>query len=161
MFLWAGACSSDEDGCTSRGMMSGTWSDGQELRFNDSFFTEETDKTIEVQAYFDTKFCRHRIQFSTELQKAVGRQNLVRYNADGNFVTGSTILSTLDHDAVTELYFLDTLRPHYIDINEIGNNTVRGVLNATYVVWEKEARNWSFADTLYFNNANFEWEWVE
>ncbi len=142
--------------------MSGTWSDGQELKFNDSFFTKDTDTTIGVQAYFDTEFCRHRILFSiSDLRKVTGRQNLVRYNGDGIYGPGTTSITTLDTDAITELYFLDTLRPHYIDINEIDTHTVRGVLNATYIVWEKEQRAWSFADTLYFENTNFEWEWVK
>ncbi len=163
MFLWAGACSSDDDGCRSAGTMSGTWSDGQELKFNDSFFTKkDTDTTIGVQAYFLTEYCRNRIQFSiSDLHKVAGRQNLVRYNDDGILGLGTTSVTTLDHDAITELYFLDTLRPHYIDIDEIGNNTIRGVLNATYIVGENEPRFWSFADTLYFNNTNFEWQWVE
>ncbi|VAW14364.1 hypothetical protein MNBD_BACTEROID03-705 [hydrothermal vent metagenome] len=105
--------------------MSGTWSDGQELKFNDPFFTKDTDTTIGAQAYFVTEFCRNRIKLSiSELYKEVGWQNLVRNNMDGIFVIGTTILRTLDHDATTELYFLDTLQPHYIDINEIGNHSI-------------------------------------
>lgn len=153
------SCSSDEEeeGCRESGVLSATWSDGQALKFNYNVFTEEQGG-IGVQSVSDAEFCAPRVSISiTDVATIVGRQELIRYNRDGNFVDGSIWVRTMDTDALTEVYLLDTLQPRWIDIDEVSTNRINGVINATFALEESTVNKaWNFPDTLRFNQERFE-----
>lgn len=153
------SCSSDDgESCRNNGFLSGTWSDGQELKFNYNVFTQDESDLVEIQSFHDVEFCAFRVGLSvTQISKEVGRKNLIRYNRNGNFSPLSTWVYTLDTDALTEAYLLDSSQNNWIEITEIESNRIKGVINATYIIEEDTSfRAWDFPDTLRFDEANFE-----
>lgn len=153
------SCGKDDDeGCRESGALSATWSDGQALKFNYNIYTDEAGDKFGIQSTADVEFCAPRVSLSvTDISAAVGRYNLVRYNRDGIFIEGSVWVRTMDNDALTETYLLDTLKTHWIEVNEVGDNRIKGVITATFALEEETVNKaWNFPDTLQFKQEMFE-----
>lgn len=129
---------------------------GQEVDYNDIFFTIESDTLLSLNCLYFTDLCEWRVSHTFLVKRNLLMQSLVnRQSIDGNRVIGSTYFRTLDHDATTEGFGLYDGESAWFQFTQLSDTEVRGRFQATYIHEPGFIRAWNLPDTLRFNNIEF------